>query len=373
MENIKVGVLGATGAVGQKFIALLQHHPYFHVHELVASERSAGKPYRDAVSWVQSSALPDSAAETRVKSTEEPLESAILFSGLDSSIAGELERHYAEAGHVVISNSKNHRMEPDVPLVIPEINADHLAMIEHQPYPGALVTNPNCSTIFLAMALAPLHRAFGVEAVQVSTMQAISGAGYPGLSATDIMGNVIPHISGEEEKLETETLKILGTRNADRVLPAEIAIGAQCNRVAVIDGHTETLSVKLASRPQLAEVRAALEDFRGYPQVAALPSAPQQALWVFDDPNRPQPARDLMIEGGMATLIGRLRTCPVFDVRMVVLGHNTIRGAAGAAVLNAEALVAMGYFSGGCFSKAPHSRDACVEVGAQGEPVTGGV
>ncbi len=352
MENIKVAVLGATGAVGQKFIALLQHHPYFQVHELVASTRSADKPYREAVTWIQKTPIPESVAELRVKSTDEPLESVVLFSGLDSAIAGEVEQRYAEAGHVVISNAKNHRMDPSVPLVIPEINADHLALIDRQPHSGALVTNPNCSTIFLAMTLAPLQRAFGVQAVQVSTLQAISGAGYPGLSATDIIGNVIPHIRGEEEKLETETLKILGAFDGERVVPATMQIGAQCTRVPVIDGHTETLSVKLDSRPDLETVREVLESYTGFPQEVSLPSAPRQPLWVFDAPDRPQPARDLEIEGGMATLIGRLRPCPVFDVRMVVLGHNTIRGAAGAAILNAEALVAWGYLSGGRFTRA---------------------
>ncbi len=343
MENINVAVLGATGAVGQKFVALLQHHPYFRVRELVASSRSAGRSYRDAVTWVQNTPIPESVAAMDVKSIEEPLDSPILFSGLDSSIAGAVEERYAQAGHVVISNSKNHRMDADVPLVIPEINADHLALIERQPYAGALVTNPNCSTIFLAMALAPLHQAFGIDAVQVSTLQAISGAGYPGLSATDINGNVIPHISGEEEKLETETLKILGVIDGDKIAPAEMRISAQCTRVPVIDGHTETLSVKLQSHATIGDVRNALEAFRGFPQEAGLPSAPRQPLWVFDDPSRPQPARDLWVDGGMATLIGRLRPCPVFDLRMVLLGHNTIRGAAGAAILNAEALVAKDY------------------------------
>ncbi|TVR67262.1 MAG: aspartate-semialdehyde dehydrogenase [Spirochaetaceae bacterium] len=361
MEMIDVAVLGATGTVGQKFITLLDGHPWFRVREVVASSRSAGRPYRDAVRWLQDTPIPLAVADLPVRSLEEKLESTVLFSGLDSSVAGEAELDYAERGHVVISNSRNHRMDERVPLVIPEINQDHLQLLDRQPWPGAIVTNPNCSTMFLAMALAPLHRAFGVEAVQVSTMQAVSGAGYPGLPAMSIMGNVIPHIEGEEEKIETEPLKILGRLGEYGIVPAGMRIGAQCNRVPVVDGHTETVSVKLGSPASLDEVRSALESFRGLPQELNLPSAPLQPLWVFDAPDRPQPARDLPVEKGMATLVGRLRECPVLDYRMVLLGHNTIRGAAGAAILNAEAMVALGYLRNGAFHREACRGDSCVE------------
>lgn len=358
MEMINVAVLGATGTVGQKFIALLEHHPYFRVRELVASTRSAGKPYQEAVTWMQPTAIPEAVRTVPIKGIDEPLESSVLFSGLDSSVAGEAEERYAMRGHLVISNSRNHRMNPDVPLVIPEINHDHLALVNRQPYAGGIVTNPNCSTMFLAIALAPLHRAFGVRAVQVSTMQAISGAGYPGLPAMSIIGNVIPFIDGEEEKIETETLKILGDLDTAGVVPADMRIGAQCTRVPVIDGHSETLSVQLDRPAGITEVRAALEEFRGLPQELRLPSAPRQPLWVFDAPDRPQPARDLLVEGGMATLVGRLRECPIMDYRMVLLGHNTIRGAAGAAILNAETMVALGYVVNGVFTR---TSGACID------------
>lgn len=356
MDSIDVAVLGATGTVGQKFITLLDGHPWFRVRELVASDRSAGRRYRDAVTWMQDAPIPLSVADMPVLSLRDSLKSTILFSGLDSSVAGEAELQYAEAGHVVISNSRNHRMDERVPLVIPEINADHLRLVEEQPWSGAIVTNPNCSTMFLAMALAPLHREFGLNAVQVSTLQAISGAGFPGLSALSIMGNVIPFIDGEEEKIETETLKILGDVRGSRVEPAAMRVAAQCTRVPVVDGHTETVSFSLANPATQDDVRNSLESFRGMPQELSLPSAPRQPLWVFDAADRPQPARDLGIEGGMATLIGRLRPCPVFDYRMVILGHNTIRGAAGAAILNAETMVAMGYVRNGVFC-----RGRCVE------------
>lgn len=351
MEPINVAILGATGTVGQRFISLLEHHPYFRVHELVASSRSAGKRYRDAVTWMQSSPIPAAVADLPVSTLEDRLESGTLFSGLDSSVAGEAELRYAERGYLVISNSRNHRMDPLVPLVIPEINHVHLRLVEQQPWPGAIVTNPNCSTMFLAMALAPLHRTFGVRSVHVTTLQAVSGAGYPGLPAMSIMGNIIPYIEGEEEKIETETLKILGTCRDDGIEPAAMRIGAQCTRVPVIDGHTETVSVQLDNPADISEVRNVLESFRGFPQERALPSAPGYPVRVFDEQDRPQPARDLGVEGGMATLVGRLRACPVLDYRMVLLGHNTIRGAAGAAILNAEAMVAMGYIARGVFTR----------------------
>jgi aspartate-semialdehyde dehydrogenase len=347
MEKIDVAVLGATGTVGQKFILLLQNHPYFEIKEVVASERSAGKPYAEACSWKQDVPIPKNVAGLTVMSTEERLASRILFSGLDSAAAGTIESKYAEAGHLVISNSSNHRMDPQVPLVIPEINPGHFQLIYSQPYKGAIVTNPNCSTIFLTMTIAPLHRQFGVEAVNVTTMQAISGAGYPGVPSIDILGNVVPYIGGEEDKIETEPLKILGRLSGDAIEPAGIKISAQCNRVPVFDGHTETLSIKLRSNPSLTEIRRALEGFSGLPQELGLPSAPDKPILILDDPDRPQPARDSWLERGMATVVGRLRPCPVLGIKMVILGHNTVRGAAGAAVLNAETMVRQGYLKNG--------------------------
>lgn len=345
MNSIKIAILGATGTVGQKFITLLQGHPYFEIHELVASPRSAGKAYAEAASWKQDIPIPAQLASRVVKSLDEKLESQILFSGLDSSIAGEAETRFAQEGHIVISNSKNHRMDANVPLVIPEVNPEHFQILSQQKTRGKIVTNSNCSTMFLAMALAPLQKAFGIEAVQVSTMQAISGAGYPGVASLDILGNVVPYISDEEEKMEIECQKILGTYKDGKILPADFLVSAQCNRVAVIDGHTETLSVKLKTKASPEEVKKVLRDFRGMPQEKKLPSAPEIPILVMDAPDRPQPARDIWLQKGMATMVGRVRSCPVFDIKMVILGHNTVRGAAGAAILNAEALVELGYLA----------------------------
>ncbi|MFP4067381.1 MAG: aspartate-semialdehyde dehydrogenase [Spirochaetaceae bacterium] len=353
METIDVAVLGATGMVGQKFIVLLGDHPYFRIRELVASTGSAGKPYAQACRWKQEHPIPESVASMTVKSTEDELASPLLFSGLDSSVAGEVETAYAKRGHLVVSNSKNHRMDPDVPLVIPEINPDHLALLEQQPYAGGIVTNPNCSTIFLAMALAPLHQEFGLEAAAVTTMQAVSGGGYPGVSSMDVMGNIIPYIGGEEEKIEAESLKILGRCNDGGLVPAEIRVSATCTRVPVIDGHTESVSVKLSRPADLDQVREAFDRFRGLPQVRSLPSAPSHPILTLDALDRPQPARDLRLENGMATVVGRLRDCPVLDYRMIVLGHNTVRGAAGASILNAETLVSEGYLADGVLNKRP--------------------
>ncbi len=342
MERIPVAILGATGTVGQKFITLLQDHPYFTIRELVASPKNEGKTYKEACSWKQNTPIPTEIASMKLKTTTTPLTSTILFSGLDSSIAGEVEDNFAHAGHIIISNSKNHRMDPTVPLVIPEINPDHFALLADQRWNGAVITNSNCSTMFLAMALAPIEETFGLNAVQVSTMQAISGAGYPGVPSYDIIGNVIPYIGGEEEKMEEETQKILGTLVDNRIQDADFAVSAQCNRVPVVDGHTETLSLGLKEKASPEEIRKVMSAFRGMPQKLQLPSAPPQPLLVMEEPDRPQPARDVWLENGMATLVGRVRPCPVLDIRMVVLGHNTVRGAAGAAVLNGEALYKLG-------------------------------
>lgn len=347
MERISCAILGATGTVGQKFIVLLQNHPIFEIRELVASPRSAGKRYGDACSWKQDQPIPEEIATMTVRGTDSPLESKVLFSGLDSSVAGDVETFYADAGHIVISNSKNHRMDRDVPLIIPEINPDHFALMKAQDRPGAIVTNSNCSTMFLAMALAPLQKEWGIEWVQVTTMQAISGAGYPGVASLDILGNVVPYISDEEEKMESEAQKILGTLQGDHIVPASFIVSAACNRVPVVDGHTETVTVKLQGneRPPLEDVARVMKQWRGMPQERELPSAPVVPLRLLSDPARPQPARDVQMDGGMSTLVGRLRYDPIGTVKMVIMGHNTIRGAAGAAILNAEAMHALGYLT----------------------------
>ncbi len=335
MKKIEVAILGATGTVGQKLVALLESHPWFSIAELVASERSAGGPYDKVCHWRENIPLSPSVAALKVKNTDSPLNSLLLFSGLDSSVAGPLEERYAHQGHVVISNSKNHRMDSDVPLVIPEINASHLVLARSQPYRGAIITNANCSSIFLTMALAPLHQALQVKKVMVTTMQAISGAGYPGVPSLDILGNVIPHIAGEEEKIAQEPLKILGTLDGKSISPANFPISVQCNRVPVLDGHTESISIAFAHHTSAAQVKELLQGFRGEIAEMKLPSAPAAPLIVLEDINRPQ-SRDVHRAQGMSAIVGRIRACPVLDVRLVVLGHNTIRGAAGAAILNAE-------------------------------------
>lgn len=338
-ERIPVAILGATGSVGQRFIQLLAGHPWFRVHEVVASDRSAGKPYAAAADWRLESLVPDDVAGLTVKPLGGELESRLVFSGLDSSVAGEAEDDYANRGCAVISNSKNHRMDADVPLLIPEINADHLDAIEVQrrTRKGYIVTNPNCSVMGLAIALAPLDRAFGVEAVHVTTMQAISGAGYAGVASYAILDNVIPYIGGgEEEKIESEPRKILGRWTDGRFADAPMTISAQVNRVPTIDGHLMTVSAKFRERASLEDVRAALESFPSLD----LPTAPKRPIHYLDAVDRPQPRLDRDRERGMAVTVGRLRPCPILDVRFVALVHNTIRGAAGAAILNAELLKA---------------------------------
>ncbi len=343
MNKISVAVLGATGTVGQKFITLLEGHPFFKVKELVASPRSAGKKYKDATNWKQDKFIPSDVADIVVKSIDDNLDSKILFSGMDASIAGEAEERYANEGHIVISNSKNHRMDSDVPIIIPEINYDHFEILKEQKYKGGIVTNSNCSTMFLAMVLAPLHKAFGIKFVQVTTMQAISGAGYPGVPSIDILGNVVPYISGEEEKMEIEPQKICGSYENGKIIPANFVISAQCNRVPVFDGHTETVSIKFDKTPTEEEVKEVLKNFKGLPQEKNLPFAPSTPIIVFDEDDRPQPARDIWKENGMSTCVGRIRKCPINDIKFVIMGHNTVRGAAGAAILNAETLVELGY------------------------------
>jgi len=346
--RIPVAVLGATGSVGQRFVQLLETHPWFRLHEVVASERSAGKTYREAADWRLDTLLPETAGKLPVTSLGGDLESRLIFSGLDSSVAGEAEDLYANRGCVVVSNSKNHRMAEDVPLLIPELNADHLDAVERQQKrrkgKGYIVTNPNCSTVGLAMAIAPIERLCGIDQLHVTTMQAISGAGYAGVASYAILDNVIPYISGEEEKVETEPQKILGKWKDGRFVPAAFRISAQTNRVPAIDGHLMTISLAFRERRSvpLDKIREAIENFTGEPQRLKLPSAPERPIHYIDSPDRPQTRLDRDREGGMSVSVGRLRPCPLLDLRMVALVHNTIRGAAGAAILNAELLEAKG-------------------------------
>ena len=346
MKNIEVGVLGATGMVGQQFILQLDRHPWFSLTWLAASERSQGRSYREAAPWRLPSPIPEAIGNQQVEACVPGKGPKLIFSGLDSKVAGDIEKDFAAAGHIVVSNARNFRMDPVVPLLIPEVNPDHLVLLPRQSsvhgWKGGIVTNPNCSTVFLAMVLAAL-RMFEPRAVVVSTLQAVSGAGYPGLSSMDIVGNVLPHIGGEEEKMETETQKILGRVSDKGVESYPVDISAHCNRVSVVNGHTETMSISFGAQPSLEEVRAALEGFSSVPQERDLPSAPKHPIKYFDDPNRPQPRLDVDCGAGMTMTIGRLRPCTVLDYRLVALGHNTVRGAAGAAVLNAELMQAEGY------------------------------
>ncbi|HEY2933472.1 MAG TPA: aspartate-semialdehyde dehydrogenase [Acidobacteriota bacterium] len=349
MNRVNVAILGATGAVGQQFVALLAEHPWFQIRALMASERSTGKTYAEAASWKQPIELPPAIAAMKVEPCEPGGDFQVAFSALDASVAGEIEQRFAAAGHLVVSNSRNHRLEPDIPLVIPELNADHLQVLPAQRrnrgWKGGVVTNSNCSTMFLAMALGPIQRRYGIDKVFVTTMQAISGAGYPGVPSWDILGNVIPFISGEEEKVEIEPRKILGSLTNGRIELAPFVISAQTNRVAVEHGHTECLSIKLQQKATPEEVAHLLENFTGLPQQMKLPSAPCRPIVVRREKDRPQPRLDVMAGGGMSTVVGRIRPCPILDLRLVILGHNTIRGAAGAAILNAELLQAQGYLS----------------------------
>lgn len=342
-KKIPVAVLGATGTVGQKFIVLLQDHPWFEITELVASPRSAGKTYKQACAWKQNISIPTYLADKIVLAAGEPLKSRILFSGMDASVAGPLEEQYAKGGHAVISNAKNHRMDEDVPIIIPEVNPDHFEITKKQAWKGAIVTNSNCVIMPSAMVLHPLNEEFGIEWVQLTSMQAISGAGYPGVASYDILGNVIPFIGGEEPKVESEGQKILGTLEGDKIVPAPFVLSAQCNRVPVVDGHLENLSIKFKKKASPEEVKKVLAEWTSMPQEAKLPSAPEHPVVIFEQDDRPQPMRDIWTGGGMSACVGRIRECSIGDVKLVVLGHNTVRGAAGAAVLNAEAYVHLGY------------------------------
>jgi aspartate-semialdehyde dehydrogenase len=345
---IPVAVLGATGAVGQTFIRLLAGHPWFVVTDVAASERSAGKRYAEAARWIAGE-MPDEVAGLPVTACDPRQVSApIVFSALDASVAGEVEQSFARAGRLVLTNARNHRMDADVPLVIPEVNPDHLQLLEVQrrrrTWTGGIVANGNCAAIVVTMALAPLERAFGIDRVFVATLQAVSGAGYPGVPTLDILGNVIPYIGGgEEEKIESETPKMLGTLRDGAIDPASLRISAQVHRVPVEHGHTASMSIALNRRASPDEVRDALATWRSGIAGRALPSAPREPLVLLDEPDRPQPRRDADRGGGMTVSVGRVREDPIGDVRMVACGHNTVRGAAGASVLNAELLVADGW------------------------------
>ncbi|HYL68178.1 MAG TPA: aspartate-semialdehyde dehydrogenase [Candidatus Limnocylindria bacterium] len=341
-RKIEVGLLGATGTVGQQFAALLAGHPWFELKWLAASDRSAGKHYA-GLPWRLPTSLPEEFARLTVENLKSDVGPKLIFSALDASVAGEAEREFAAAGHVVVSNAKNHRMDPLVPLLIPEVNANHLALVPLQQkkngWSGAIVTNPNCSTVILALVLAAL-RPFELKRVLVTTLQALSGGGYPGVASLDATANVIPYIEGEEEKIEAETRKILGrlAKGAVELHPA--AISATSTRVPVVNGHTESASVELGKKTEREEILAAFENFSGEPQKLGLPSAPPQPIVYLDAPDRPQPRLDVDHGDGMIVQIGRLRYCHVLDYKFIALGHNTIRGAAGAAILNAELLVA---------------------------------
>jgi aspartate-semialdehyde dehydrogenase len=343
--------LGATGMVGQEFVSFLRDHPWFDLAWLGASDRSAGKLYKDATTWRLGGETPAYVrdivvSESKPGGADGAPAPRLLFSAMDASVATEIEQAFASAGHVIVSNSRNHRMDPDVPLLVPEINADHLQLIAEQRrtrgWEGQIVTNPNCSTIVLVMALAPL-KPFGIERVVVTTMQAISGAGYPGVASMDINANVVPFIGGEEEKMQQETQKILGDFNGSAVEPLAAKVSAHCNRVPVVDGHTIAVSVELKKKPSEEEVLRAWRSWRGVPQQLGLPSAPPCPVIYMREQDRPQPRRDVERENGMAVFVGRMRKCPVLDYKFVALGHNTVRGAAGAAVLNAEMMKAQGY------------------------------
>jgi len=347
---VDVGILGATGMVGQQFIRLLSGHPWFRTAWLAASERSEGHGYAEVSSWRLGDPMPAGIATQKLEPCRPGLGPRLVFSALDAAAADTIEPAFAAAGHIVVSNARSFRMADDVPLLIPEVNADHLALIDVQRrlrgWKGAIITNPNCAVVVLAMALAPL-RQFGIRSVLTTTLQAVSGAGYPGVPSFDIMGNVIPGIGGgEEDKIQSEPGKILGTLNGDRITPHPAVVSAHTTRVPVLDGHTMTVSVGFDREVSEEEVAQALTSFRGRPQELRLPSAPEKPLELFSDGFRPQPRLDVGLGNGMTVTVGRVRPCPVLGTRFVALGHNTVRGAAGAALLNAELLLADGWLRG---------------------------
>jgi aspartate-semialdehyde dehydrogenase len=344
-NRLPVAILGATGAVGQTFIRLLADHPWFYVAEVAASDRSAGKRYADATKWIEGTMPPEVADLTVVACDPTAVKSSVVFSAVDSVVAAEIEPAFAKAGRFVLSNTKTFRMHAQVPLVIPEVNVDHLALLDTQRangWAGGVITNANCAATVAAMALAPLHEKYEVREVFLVTMQAVSGAGYPGVPSLDILGNVIPYIGDEEPKLETEMQKMLGRVVDGAVEPAKFVVSAHANRVPVEHGHTVVMSIRLESGAPLDEVLQTLRDWRGAASVRGLPSAPDFPLIVTDDPARPQPRRDVMAGNGMSVTVGRVRADNIFDFKLVAMGHNTIRGAAGGSILNAEVLVDSG-------------------------------
>ena len=339
-RKYRVGILGATGTVGQRFCQLLENHPQFEITALAASDRSTGKPYAEACAWKLAGAMPDNVKDITVQPIEPPLDCDIVFSSLPSSIARETEQTFARAGYAVISNSSSYRMDEDVPLLIAEINADHLGLISRQQEKrgfgkGFIVTNPNCAVVSFAPPLAALHRKFGIESAIVTTLQAISGAGYPGVSSMDIMDNVLPYIAGEEPKVETEAQKILGTFSNGTIQKADFTVSAQCFRVPVLDGHTASVRVNLKKTATLEELIEAINNFPSLD----LYSSPKKFMNICDEPSRPQPRLDRDLGNGMTISVGRLFPDNIFDYRFVALSHNTVRGAAGSAVLNAELLI----------------------------------
>ena len=349
----RVAVLGATGAVGQAFVRLLAEHPWFELVELAASERSAGRPYAEAARWIGADDMPARVAGMTVRACDpDAITADIVFSALDSSVAGEAEPAFARAGKMVLTNAKNHRMAADVPLVIAEVNASHLAVLEAQRgnrgWKGGIVANGNCASIVASLPLAPIHQRFGITKVIVMTMQAVSGAGYPGVPSLDILGNVIPYIADEEPKLESEMQKFLGSVDGDgkSIRPATFAVSAHTNRVPVEHGHTICLSIELEKKVSADEVERALRDWRGDESARDLPSSPERPVLLSDRPDRPQPRRQVDTGRGMTVVVGRVRPDPVFDVKLVAMGHNVIRGAAGASVLNAELMVHRGLLGG---------------------------
>ncbi|MEN6479817.1 MAG: aspartate-semialdehyde dehydrogenase [Anaerolineales bacterium] len=348
MKPIRVGVLGATGAVGQRFVELLSNNPWFEITALAASERSEGKSYAEACDWRISGEMPDAVRDMMVQPCEPPLDCQIVFSALPPAAAQSVEEQFAAAGYGVFSNASAHRMDPDVPLLIPEVNAEHLALVPVQQRRrgwerGFIVTDPNCATVGMVVPLKPLHDAFGVQRVVVTTMQALSGAGYPGVPSLDILDNVVPYIRNEEDKLISEPRKLLGTLVGEQVVMADMRISPSCNRVATRDGHLETLAIEFARKPRSAEeVKEVLRSFRSEPFALGCPSAVEQTIIVREEPDRPQTLKDRDAGHGMAVTVGRVRPCEVLDWKMVVLSHNTIRGAAGGSILNAEIMVARG-------------------------------
>lgn len=344
----RAGVLGATGMVGQRIVNLLADHPWFELTAVAASERSTGKCYAEATHWHLEGPVPEQAAGLVMKDLDPSLDCDFVFSALDSSVAGEAEEQFARAGYPVVSNSRNHRMDPDVPLLIPEVNASHVDCIPAQQKnrgydTGFIVTNPNCSTAGLVLVLKPLADAFGLEKLFVVTLQAVSGAGYPGVPSMDALGNVVPFIGGEEEKMEAEPQKLLGKWDGNRFISAGLGISAHCNRVPVVDGHLECVSVRLKKTATISEVCEALRSFEVSDELASLPNALKHPIVLHDGEDRPQPRKDANAGHGMAAVVGRVRECPLLDVKLTLLSHNLVRGAAGAALLNAELLAARGF------------------------------